>query len=197
MEGITTPPSAGYLELVLGPMWSGKTSHLLDLYAQYNVCSVPVLLVNYTGDEERGVERGTIKSHDGRIAPCCTVRKLSEISNEALQKASVILVNEAQFFPDAFTWISDAVEKHGKRVHAVGLDGDYLRRPFGDWLQLVPLADKLHKQRAFCMKCKCREALFSHRISKECDRVELIGNEDMYQPLCRGCYQIANPEVLQ
>ena len=140
MDGIAQQP-LGYLELIVGPMWSGKTSRLLDLHKQYSVCGVSTLLINYSGDAERGVPASSIVSHDGRTAPCCTVSALADVPAELVARSRVLLVNEAQFFPDAAEWIQRAVDTLGKRVHAAGLDGDYMRRPFGSWLQLIPLAE--------------------------------------------------------
>jgi thymidine kinase len=192
MDGLAQPPT-GFLELIMGPMWSGKTSRLIDLHTQYAICRIPVLLINYKGDAARGMPAGALVSHDGRSAPCCDVAKLGEVPPEKLSAAAVVLVNEAQFFPDAATWIQEAVETHGKRVHAAGLDGDFLRRPFGPWMRLVPLADRLTKRRAFCRGCRAREAVFSHRTVAGTG-VELIGAEGAYEPLCRGCYLRA-PEL--
>lgn len=196
MDGIAQQPN-GYLELIVGPMWSGKTSRLLDLHKQYSVCGVSALLINYSGDAERGVPASSVVSHDGREAACCTVTTLGDVPDETLANTRVLLVNEAQFFPDAAEWIQHAVDVLGKRVHAAGLDGDYMRRPFGSWLQLVPIADTLSKLRAFCGGCRTREALFSHRIT-DSTQIQLIGADNMYRPLCRQCYLAAqNIKVLE
>ena len=186
MNGIAEHPT-GYLELILGPMWSGKTSRLLDLQKQYEVCGVRSLLINYSGDAERGVAAGSVRAHDGRAARCRTVASLADVPAEEIKGAKVLLVNEAQFFPDAAAWIGRAVDEEGKRVHAAGLDGDFLRRPFGSWLELIPLADTISKLRAFCGGCRVREALFSHRTCGSTE-VRLIGAGTLYRPLCRQCY---------
>ena len=183
-------PTEGYLEIIIGPMWSGKTSRLLDLYTQYQVCEIPVVLINYLGDRERGVEAGQLKTHDGRCAECHSVERLDEIPSSILTSARAVLINEAQFFPDAVEGITRMVESMGKRVHAAGLDGDFMRRPFGDWLSLLPLSDEVVKKRAFCRGCKQQQAPFSHRIAESQD-VQLIGAADSYQPLCRRCFKAA------
>ena len=189
MDGIVQP-SAGFLEMIMGPMWSGKTSRLLDLHAQYSLCGVPVIAINYAGDAERGIETGMVRTHDGREAGCYSARRLGHVPAKAVAAAAAVLVNETQFFPDALEWITNAVEEDGKRVHAAGLDADYLRRPFGNWLGLIPLADELVKKKAFCRSCRVRHASFSHRVVAD-NRVQLIGAEDAYHPLCRGCYRHA------
>ena len=178
-------------------MWSGKTSRLLELQKQYEVCGVPSLLINHVGDAERGIAAGSVRSHDGRAAICRTVANLSDISAEELSDTRVVLVNEAQFFSDASTWIRWAVDVKGMRVHAAGLDGDFLRRPFGSWLELIPLADTVAKLRAFCGGCRSREALFSHRTC-ESTAVRLVGDGSLYRPLCRQCYlEAAGQKVLE
>ena len=122
--------------------------------------------------------------------------KLSDISdivngvcNKVFADAHVILINECQFFKDIVPWVKCAVETHNKTVYICGLDGDYKRDGFGNWLSLISFCDKITKQHSLCGNCKTREAIFTHRTSKD-KQQELIGN--MYIPLCRRCYTISS-----
>ena len=88
-------PSAGYLEIIIGPMWSGKTSRLLDLHKQYAVCGVDVVLINYLGDAKRGVREGELKTHDGRCARCFSVERIKDVPGSVLSSAlSLIHISE-------------------------------------------------------------------------------------------------------
>lgn len=183
----------GYLELFIGPMWSGKTSELLRLHKQFKFCEVPMIAINYAGDVR--YSQNTISTHDRREIPCTRALTLAEISNlqkgevtEAFRNASVILVNEAQFFADVVEWVKLAVGTYNKKVYMCGLDGDFTRKPFGTWLNdLIPYCDRVTKLRSYCGDCRKAEAIFSHRLSDETAQ-QVIGT-DNYVPLCRGCYK--------
>ena len=105
-----------------------------------------------------------------------------------IRKADVIFVEEIQFFPDAFENISHWVDKLGKTVIVTGLDGDSSRKPFGDVLRLIPIADKVRKLSALCKRCADgTPAHFSKRISSE-TQTTLIGSSDKYEAVCRKHY---------
>ena len=108
------------------------------------------------------------------------------LPTEEFASASIILINEGQFFNDIVQWVTIAVEDHKKTVYVCGLDGDFKRNRFGDWLNLLPMCDKITKLHSFCSMCKRRPAIFSHRMSEETTQ-KLIGSE-CYVPLCRSCY---------
>jgi thymidine kinase len=184
----------GFLELIMGPMFSGKTSRLLDIYNQCVYCDIPVLVVNYSGDKR--YSDTMLSTHDSRTIPCIFVDRLSDIENqeenrELLEKSKVILINEGQFFSDLFEWTIKNVDVDNKKVYIAGLDGDFKREVFGDILKLIPYADKVTKLTSICSKCRNgRAGLFSHRISKE-QQQKMIGSSE-YTPLCRKCYLALN-----
>ena len=187
--------SAGYLELFIGPMWSGKTSELVKLHKQYTFCDTPVLAINYTHDTR--YSNHTICTHDLVNIPCETCVELCEIADitrgtvePIFKEARVILINEGQFFKDIVEWVKTAVEVYDKQVFICGLDGDFKREPFGGLLSLIPFCDKVTKMHSICGYCKDKYAIFSHRYSNEIKQ-ELIGSEQ-YVPLCRKCYNAVN-----
>ncbi len=182
---------AGYLELILGPMWSGKTTKLVRLYKQYNLCNLKILAINYEHDKRYSQTK--ISTHDKNEIPCIQAGKLSEISDilnnelsEEFENSKVILINEGQFFKDIVSWVKKAVDIHKKKIYICGLDGDFKRMEFNNWLgELVPFSDKITKLTSICGMCKNKPAIFSHRTSKEQEQ-EVIGLD--YIPLCRNCY---------
>lgn len=183
--------SNGFLELILGPMYSGKTTRLVDLYNDYKDEDKNVLVVNYSAD--RRYHDTMLSTHDKVMIPCKFVSRLSQLYEEgALTNINAILINEGQFFPDIFEFTLNMVENHNRNVHICGLDGDFQRNKFGRLLDLIPYCNEVIKLKANCKWCD-NHASFSHRISEETEQV-VIGS-DNYVPLCRGCYPAKNIKI--
>ena len=103
-------------------------------------------------------------------------------------KANVIIIEEAQFFSDLFNFVTNAADKDNKEVYVIGLDGDYLRQPFGDIVRLIPHAENIKKLKALCLRCNDgTEACFTKRIVKD-NNQELVGSTDSYIAVCRKHY---------
>ena len=173
------------LKLVMGPMFSGKTTELIQSFKKYSYINKKVAVLNYI--EDTRYHASLLSTHDQQMIPCILTKTLGEIwPNSELQDADVILINEGQFFKDLFEMVIDMVE-NGKIVYVYGLDGDSTRAPFGQILHLIPYADDYVKLKALCAICKDgTPAIFSHRISDESEQI-VIGS-DNYMPLCRKCY---------
>jgi thymidine kinase len=107
-------------------------------------------------------------------------------------KSKAILINEGQFFSDIVEWVKIAVEKYNKSVYICGLNSDFSRNKFGNWLDLEVICDNIVMLHSFCSNCKKKPALFSHRLSNELD-IEIIG-ADSYIPVCRNCYKLLNED---
>lgn len=186
----------GYLGLVCGPMFSGKTSLLASWwYKLHTIAHVPTLILNHASDVRFSNEQD-ICTHDGRAVPCTMVNRLEECEDlvEYVQSRCV-LINEIQFF-DSVEWVKRAVEEQGKTVICFGLDGDFQRRPFANnWVQhLCPLADTITKLSALCTQCKRRSAPFSLRLDSTNTQQVSVGGVESYAPRCRGCYARSQPE---
>ena len=180
----------GYLELILGPMFSGKTSKILDLYKQCEFSNIPVVVINHTSDKR--YSETMLSTHDLKMIPCiqasslCDAMEILEIKNK-ISDATVILINEGQFFKDLYEWTEMMIETNHKEIYICGLDGDFNRNKFGQILDLIPLCDKVTKLKSLCSMCKNgTKALFSLRVTEEKEQV-LIGS-DCYKPVCRACY---------
>lgn len=189
-----------YLEVILGPMFSSKTSTLLEVYKQCVFCSIPVSIINHTSDKR--YHDTMVSTHDKVTAPCLQANKLSDIwnfngddetksqlDNEAhtkLRHSAVILINEGQFFPDLYEVVVDMI-KHKKRVYVCGLDGDFERKKFGQMIDLIPICDSVRKLTSLCSICKDgTRAIFSMRLSAETQQT-VVGSNN-YIPVCRNCY---------
>jgi thymidine kinase len=190
----------GYCEVIYGPMKSGKTSRLLQLYKQFKFCEVPVMVINHCIDKR--YSETLLSSHDKIMIPCINSYKLMDIADinkdiidsgthiHEFNTSDVILINEAQFFEDIVSWVTIAVEKYKKSVYVCGLNSDFKRKPFGNWLDLEVICDKVTQLHSWCGLCKKQEALFSHRLTNETDKI-VIGS-DNYIPVCRKCWLTLN-----
>ena len=182
----------GYLSIILGPMFSGKTTSLITNYRKIcndennieNVC-----VINYIDDVR--YHDTMLSSHDLDMIPCIMTKKMGDIWStpenplyEKIHNSKYILINEAQFFEDLFDIICQMLSAN-KKVYIYGLDGDFKRQKFGKMLDLIPLCDQLTKLTAICNMCKSA-AIFSHRITQESSQI-VIGSTN-YVPLCRKCY---------
>lgn len=179
---------AAYLELIIGPMFSGKTSKLVQIYKQCKICNIPVVAINHISDNERNPDQGTyLTNHDNIPIPCVSTNDLSVLTN-ILGTYQVILVNEGQFFHDLVPFVKSQLSQK-KQIYIAGLDGDFQRNVFGDLLQLIPLCDKVEKLASLCGICKNgNPGIFSKRISTEMTQM-VVGGSDKYIPVCRICYE--------
>ncbi len=163
------------IEIILGPMYSGKTTRLMDM-----VEKAPGLVVDFSLGL---LEDGTLKNHDGRTVSCVTCHHLKHLDDMVLPLR--VYINEAQFFPDLMDFIREY--EFSIDIYLFGLDGDYLREPFGQLHLAISYCDTLTKLRGTCARCK-RSSSFSKRITQ--DTEQMLLDETAYIPVCRRCYII-------
>ena len=179
----------GYLELILGPMFSGKTSNLKKIYDQCKYCNITVMVINYEEDN-RYCDASFMSTHDKIMIPCIKGTSILEIMEKNVEKVNesdVILINEGQFFAD-INRVIPLVEDLHKRVYICGLDGDFKKNKIGSLLDLIPYCDNVFKLKSLCSECRDgKSGLFSYRITNETDQV-VIGVEN-YKPVCRACFK--------
>tara|TARA_B100001287_G_C22647804_1_gene513657 strand:- start:539 stop:1225 length:687 start_codon:yes stop_codon:yes gene_type:complete len=180
----------GYLEIILGPMFSGKTSRIINIYKQYKYCNINVIVINYEDDNR--YDNVLLSNHDNVKIECLKCRKIMEIIKNIdfndKNSPSVILINEGQFFDDLIESVNLLVNYYNKCVYVCGLDGDYKMKKFGTILDLIPLCDKVTKLNSICSNCKNgRSASFTYRKNSDTTQ-KVIGTNDIYEPVCRKCY---------
>lgn len=174
----------GYLEIILGPMYSGKTTRLVQHFKKFSYIGYNVAVINYIADIR--YTETLLSTHDQIMLPCTFAETLDSVKS-ITHTADVILINEGQFFEDIYDQVKDLVENRNKIVYICGLDGDFKRNKFGRLLDLIPYCDNVSKLWSLCAYCKNgTPGIFSHRISQETTQV-VIGS-DNYAPLCRVCY---------
>ena len=207
--------SAVYLELILGPMFSGKTSRIVEIYKQCEFCNISVVVINHTIDNRYDDE--LLSTHDKVKIPCIKTERLSYVWSDSIniepkihvderdlnsiphvqQKnkvatSDVILINEGQFFEDLYEVVVEML-KQNKKIYICGLDGDFERKKFGQILDLIPLCDKVTKLTSLCSLCKNgTPGIFSMRLTQETDQT-VVGSEN-YIPVCRKCYSNKNSQ---
>ena len=167
------------LKIVMGNMFSGKTTELIRILKRYSVIGKSIIVINSSKDVRSPDD--VLKTHDDVKFNCI---KTNNLMNIDLSNSEVIAIDEAQFFTNLKEFCEKTLEL-GKIIILVGLDGDYLQRKFGEILECVPLADEVTKLSAICMCCMDgTPGPFTKRIINN-NQLELIGGNDMYQAVCR------------
>lgn len=170
------------LELIIGPMFAGKTTRLLERVSRYKSVGKKVMFVNSVKDVRCDEE---VRSHSGLKQEATKVSKLASVD---ISLADVIGIDEVNFFDDVDVIRRWQNEHPEKVIIVAGLRGDYLKRPFGKVLELIPMANDVEILDAFCMICKDgTNAPFTKRIV-ECDDLELVGGEESYIAVCEKHY---------
>jgi thymidine kinase len=177
----------GHLSLIIGCMFAQKTTELLRRVRRYKSIGYKVLVVNYSADTRYGVNR--IASHDEEFEHAVCVDHLGEVDHLARSgEYQVIAVDESQFFPDLFTYVTAWTDHLPLHIVLAGLDGTSERKPFGDLLRLIPHAEEVERLTAFCaVCCNGTVGLFSQYIGAATDEVR-IGGAEHYRPVCRKHY---------
>ena len=176
---------SGKLELVIGNMFSGKSTELIRRLRCEQVIHKKCLVVNYFGDN-RYNNTNSIATHDNLTTNAIKLQYLRDLP---INDFDTLFIDEGQFFNDLFEVVKDLVDNHFKHVIVSGLDGDSNRNKFGSILDLIPLADEVHKLRAYCtICCDGTYGSFTKKIIKNNDIQIDIGGSDKYLPVCRYHY---------
>ena len=177
---------AGSIEVICGSMFSGKTEELIRRMkrAQFAKQKVeiykPCIDVRYSEDQ--------VVSHDSHSIPSTPID--SPASMLLLSSdVEVVGIDEAQFFDETIIEVVQALANRGVRVIIAGLDTDFMGKPSGPMPALMAVAESVQKVHAICVKCGS-PANHSHRLSSS-DQLVVLGEKDIYEPLCRHCYNEA------
>ncbi|MCI7514292.1 MAG: thymidine kinase [Bacteroidales bacterium] len=177
---------AGSIEVICGSMFSGKTEELIRRLkrAQFAKQKVeiykPCIDVRYSEEE--------VVSHEGHSimsTPIDSPASMLLLSSDV----EVVGIDEAQFFDDTIVEVVQTLANRGVRVIIAGLDTDFMGKPFGPMPALMAVAEDIQKVHAICVKCGS-PANHSHRLTSN-DKLVVLGEKDVYEPLCRHCYNAA------
>ena len=178
------PSRLGWIEVICGSMFSGKTEELIRRLNRARIARQKVEIFKPQMDVRYDVER--VVSHDSNSILSTPVQSSSQILLYTNTDVNVVGIDEAQFFDEELAVVCSTLANNGIRVIVAGLDMDYLGKPFGPIPGLLAIAEYVTKIHAICMKCGDL-ANYTHRLVSN-DRLVVLGEKDLYEPLCRKCY---------
>ena len=178
----------GRIDIIMGCMFSGKSSELIKIINRYKVLNKKILIVNHLIDIR--YNENCITTHNQLSEKCISINNLSllkTVPKYNYLESEVIVIEEAQFFNDLYEFVKCAAEIDNKIVIVAGLDGDSNRDLFGEILKLIPLCDTVIKLSALCIVCKDGTiANFSKRIID--NKEQICVGSDEFIPVCRHHY---------
>lgn len=177
--------TTGFLHIISGSMFSGKTSTLINLYNQFQPS---VLVFNHSYDTRYDSNNNSVTTHDQIKIPCNSILCLSDILRHPnFQSTKFIMIDEIQFFTNIKTHVLQLVERYNKYVVLSGLMIDINRNPFGELAELVPLSDRFDHKLSRCFYCDT-EGLFTIKKNADCVEIIDVGSSDKYYAVCRYHY---------
>jgi thymidine kinase len=179
------PKETGWIEVISGCMFSGKTEELIRRLRRAQIAKQRVKIFKPKIDDRYSHE--SIVSHNEQSLPSVLIKDISEIV-ELSKDAQVIGIDEAQFFDEKIIAICNDLALKGKRVIVAGLDQDYTGIPFDPMPQLLASAEYITKQLAICVVCG-NPADKTQRKTTSSERV-VVGASDIYEARCRKCHYI-------
>lgn len=174
----------GWIEVVCGPMFSGKTEELIRRLKLAQIAKQKVEIFKPALDTRYSAEH--IASHNDQRFTCTPVPDAGRILEQVGDHTRVVGVDEAQFFDRSIVAVCQKLANRGLRVIVAGLDQDYLGRPFGPMPELLAVAESILKLKAVCMVCGGL-ASRSQRLTRETSQV-VVGALDHYEARCRACF---------
>jgi len=174
----------GWIEVICGSMFSGKTEELIRRLRRAQIANLRVGIFKPQADNRFHPEN--IVSHDENILHSVPVTSANDILDQ-VSNVDVVGIDEAQFFDEELPVVCETLALQGTRVIVAGLDMDFLRKPFGQMPILLSMAEYITKLHAICMQCG-NIANYSYRKTGNA-ALFLIGDKDLYEPRCRPCYE--------
>lgn len=178
---------AGWIEVICGSMFSGKTEELIRRLRRAKIASQRVEIFKPANDKR--YDPKNVVSHDENVILSNTVVRAVEILDLA-RGVHVVGIDEAQFFDSDLPGVCQKLALGGIRVIVSGLDMDFKGKPFGPMPDMLAMAEYITKLHAICPHCG-NLATHSYRLTSESETV-VIGEKDKYEPRCRICYQMGN-----
>lgn len=178
-----TQEKRGWIEVICGSMFSGKTEELIRRMRRAQFARQRVEI--FKPEIDRRYDDTAVVSHDSNSIPSTPVPASSNILLMA-DSVDVVGIDEAQFFDMGLVGVCNQLAASGVRVIVAGLDMDFRGKPFGPIPHLLATAEYVTKVHAICMRCGDL-ANHSHRLDAD-DKLVKLGEKDSYEPLCRSCF---------
>lgn len=186
---ILQPRDVGWLEVICGPMFSGKTEELIRRLTRAKYASQQVQIFKPTMDDR--YHEDFVVSHSEQSLAGVAVGDLSELRAELTKDVEVIGIDEVQFFDRAVVDFCESMADDGRRVVVAGLDQDYQGEPFEPMPRFLAVAEYITKLSAICVECG-NPAHRSYRLAEDPQQV-LVGSDEQYEARCRRCFEGGYP----
>lgn len=178
-------PGAGWIEVIAGPMFSGKSEELIRRLRRAAIARQRLQVFKPEIDTRYG--EGEVVSHSNWRLPSETVRRSAELLERLDPRTEVVGIDEAQFFDPELGKVCRHLADLGKRVVVAGLDMDFRGVPFGPMPELLAIAEEVQKITAICARCGS-PASYTQRLI-ESDAQVVVGASGMYEARCRRCHE--------
>ena len=182
--------SQGYLNLIIGPMFSGKSTRLIQYIRKYKTLGLNLIVIKPSLDT-RYTTKNEICTHNHEKESCNIYDrdKLEEIFNHSeYNNYEIIIIEEGQFFMNLFEIVKRMTDIDKKKVYISALNGDFNRDLFGDIHKLISLADNIDFLQSLCIDCKDgTPGIYSKRITNNSLQI-LVASNDNYKAVCRKHY---------
>jgi thymidine kinase len=185
MNPIQRPSTTGWVEVITGSMFSGKSEELIRRVRRAQIARQKVQIFKPLLDDRYAADQ--IVSHSDMKMPSQVVSSAGEILSRLEEGTEVVGIDEGQFFDPALVGVVNTLADRGLRVIVAGLDQDYMGRPFEPMPQLLAVAEYVDKTLAICMRCGA-PANRTQRLVASQDRV-VVGGAHEYEARCRRCFQ--------
>ncbi len=197
--------NGSYLKVIIGPMFSSKSSSLLSEINRYKYITDKILVINSVLDKQRHDDMeineqglGVMKTHDNKTFPAIMLKNLQELKtnrffNSKYEYADIIVIDEGQFYDDLYDFLHTELHniRHSKKFIVAGLSSDFNMLSIGQIIQIIPMADDIIKLSALCVYCKDGTPASFTKLIKQNDYRDnqnsniLVGAKDTYSPCCR------------
>ncbi|RME34657.1 MAG: thymidine kinase [Thermoflexia bacterium] len=185
-------PTGGWIEVICGSMFSGKTEELIRRVRRAQIARQKVQVFKHALDARYA--RQEVASHDGLFLEATPVENSAQIRAQLKPDTTVVAIDEGQFFDEGLIALCEELANRGLRVIVAGLDLDFRGEPFGPMPQLMARAERVDKLQAICVVCggpaSRTQRLINGQPAAYDDPIILVGADEVYQARCRGCHQV-------
>ncbi len=185
-------PTGGWIEVICGSMFSGKTEELIRRVRRAQIARQQVQVFKHSLDVRYAARE--VASHNGLQLEAVPVENSAQLRALIAPETTVVAIDEGQFFDEGLVPLCEELADRGLRVIVAGLDLDFRGEPFGPMPQLMARAERVDKLQAICVVCggpaSRTQRLINGQPAAYDDPVILVGADEVYQARCRGCHQV-------
>lgn len=186
------PKNHGWIEVIVGPMFSGKSEELIRRINRAKIARQKVQVFKHSIDERYAVDQ--VVSHNGIRIEAFRVANSEDIKKYIEDDALVIAIDEVQFFDKDVVDLCVKLADEGKRVIVAGLDQDFRGEPFGPVPELMSVAEFVDKIQAICIKCgnpaTRTQRMIDGKPASYDNPIILVGAKESYEARCRKCHEV-------